>query len=272
MMSQVRKKTRDSLNGVVSRRDTLRGAGAAGIAAVFALPSAHRAVARQGAASSLSIEPGAGSWKTWILATGDQVRPGPPPDEAATAAELDGLQPKDSQGSSASSNAIACWDAGSPGYRWNEIAMQQTLRLGFGPGDAYRTMALLNAAIYDATVAVWDARYTYNRPRPVAVDLALQTAIPTPVSPSYPSEYADTAAVAATVLSHLFPDAAGTGDRDDPHVVPDQEGADRRDFGIAADERSQRAEDFASRCAGRHMCMLEGLGQGRSWHTCGRLR
>ena len=56
--------------------------------------------------------------------------------------------------------------------------------------EAYRVMALLNAAIYDATIAAWDAKYAYNRPRPATADPSLATAIPTPASPSYPCEHA----------------------------------------------------------------------------------
>jgi membrane-associated phospholipid phosphatase len=69
-------------------------------------------------------------------------------------------------------------------------------------------MALLNIAIYDATVAAWDAKYAFGRPRPAVADPSLITAIPTPASPSYPSEHAVTAGAAATVLSYLVPDQA----------------------------------------------------------------
>ena len=61
-------------------------------------------------------------------------------------------------------------------------------------------LALLNVAIYDATIAAWEAKYAYNRPRPAAFDPALPTALPTPASPSYPSEHAAAAGAAAAVL------------------------------------------------------------------------
>src|SRR5208337_963765 len=38
--------------------------------------------------SSAQIEPNAGKWKTWVLTSGDQLRLPPPPDEAATRAEI----------------------------------------------------------------------------------------------------------------------------------------------------------------------------------------
>jgi membrane-associated phospholipid phosphatase len=45
----------------------------------------------------------------------------------------------------------------------------------------------------------------YNRPRPGQADRTLVTRIPTPDSPSYPSEHAAAAGAAAAVLSYLFP-------------------------------------------------------------------
>src|ERR1700754_5183037 len=61
-------------------------------------------------------------------------------------------------------------------------------------------------AMYDATIAAWESKYFYNRPRPSEVDATLPTALPTPRSPSYPSEHAAAAGAAATVLSYFFPD------------------------------------------------------------------
>ena len=155
----------------------------------------------------MMIEPEAGSWKTWILESGDQLRPEAPPDETATQDELAELQAMMADRDAVALDRISYWDAGSPGYRWNEIATQQTQRAQMGP-NAYRVLALMNAAIYDATIAAWDAKYTYNRPRPAVTDAELETAIPTPNSPSYPDEHAVTAGAAATVLAYLFPDEA----------------------------------------------------------------
>ena len=69
-------------------------------------------------------------------------------------------------------------------------------------------MALLNVAIYDATIAAWDSKYAHNRPRPSELDPSIAAVLPNPRSPSYPSEHAVVAAAASTVLSYLFPDSA----------------------------------------------------------------
>ena len=65
-------------------------------------------------------------------------------------------------------------------------------------------------AMYDATIATWESKYFYNRPRPGETDPTLAAALPTPRSPSYPSEHAATAGAAATVLSAFFPDEAAS--------------------------------------------------------------
>jgi membrane-associated phospholipid phosphatase len=195
------------VTGAVSRRTALGGLGGAGIATALGLATPRHVAASENVAKVLPIEPEAGLWKTWILASGDQLRPEAPPDEAGTQDELAELKGMVADRDAVALDRISYWDAGSPGYRWNEIATQQTQRAQMGP-NAYRVLALMNAAIYDATIAAWDAKYAFNRARPAMTDAELETAISTPNSPSYPDEHAATAGVAATVLAYLFPDDA----------------------------------------------------------------
>jgi membrane-associated phospholipid phosphatase len=149
--------------------------------------------------SAQSIEPLAGTWKTWVLTSGSQLRlPVPPTDLFAT--EVNELKMLESQRNAATLDLINYWDAGSPGFRWIEMLYP----LGSGAGNS-RPFALLSVAIYDATIATWDSKYTYNRPRPSQVDLSLTPAIPNPQSPSYPSEHAVVAGAASEVLAYLFP-------------------------------------------------------------------
>ena len=74
--------------------------------------------------------------------------------------------------------------------------------------NAARHVALVNVAIYDATVAAWDSKYAYSRRRPSELDPSLSTVLPKPQSPSYPSEHAVTAGAASATLAYLFPDEA----------------------------------------------------------------
>ena len=173
---------------------TLSGAGA--------LPSAASQPARS------EVEPQAGAWQTWLLASRSQLRPGPPPDVSGTAAEIEQLQQLAAQRDADALDQIAFWDTGAPSYRWNEIAMSEALKHNLNSLFGYRTAALVHVAIADAMIATWDAKYAYQRPRPSDLDPTLVTALPNPLSPSYPSEYAAAAGAASAVLAYLFPDDA----------------------------------------------------------------
>ena len=153
--------------------------------------------------SSAQIEPNAGKWKTWVLASGDQLRLPPPPDEATTRAEVAQLKELAKQRDATTLQRSIWWNAGPPGYRWTSVAIPP------GPANATlhsRIMVLLSVAIYDATIAAWDSKYAYNRLRPTAFDPSLTATLPNPQSPSYPSEHAAVAGAASTVLAYLFPD------------------------------------------------------------------
>jgi membrane-associated phospholipid phosphatase len=203
----LRGSARPSTTGL-SRRGVLRFGGA-GLAATALGGAAVRRAHTAFAATGAQIEPNAGTWNTWVLSAGDQLRPTAPPDEAGTQQELAELTALAAERDATALDRIAYWDAGSPGYRWNEIAMQQSIAARMSL-PTYRLMALLNVAIYDSTIAAWDAKYAYDRPRPAAADPTLPTATPTPASPSYPAEHAVAAGAAAAVLSYVFPDQAQT--------------------------------------------------------------
>jgi membrane-associated phospholipid phosphatase len=121
---------------------------------------------------------------------------------------MDALRAMAAERDAAALDQVSYWDSGAPGYRWNEIAIAQGLKEGIAIA-VYRVLALVNVAIYDATIAAWDAKYAYNRPRPSEADPSSTTVVPNPSSPSYPSEHAAAAGAASAVLAYLFPkDAA----------------------------------------------------------------
>ena len=155
-----------------------------------------------------AVEPGAGSWRTWVLQSGSQIRPPAPPDKQATRAEIRQLKELARQRDQAALDRIAFWNTAAPVYRWNEMMITTALSKGMNTNMAGRGLALLHAAIYDATIAAWDAKYTYDRPRPSDFDRSLKTVIENPRSPSYPSEHAVAAGAASEVLAYLFPDQA----------------------------------------------------------------
>lgn len=160
-------------------------------------------------ARSNQLEPEAGAWETWVLDSVDTVQPGPPPDAEATQAEIEELKTLAADLSAEDEALVAYWNAGAPNYRWIELALAEHAEAAIPPTPRFaRGMALLNLAIYDATVAAWEAKYTYNRAHPSEVDSSLSTLLENPDSPSYPSEHAAAAGAAAAVLSYLFPDHA----------------------------------------------------------------
>jgi membrane-associated phospholipid phosphatase len=154
------------------------------------------------------VEPLAGTWKTWVIASGAQFRLPPPPDRAATEKELGELARIAATRDGAALDRVAYWDTGSPSYRWSEIAVAEHLRIGTPWQIAARNLALMHIAIYDAMVAAWDSKYAYKRLRPSAVSADLTTALPNPPSPSYPAEHAVAAGAASEVLAYIFPERA----------------------------------------------------------------
>ena len=150
------------------------------------------------------IEPNAGKWNTWILRSGSELRI-PPPDVGGTAGELQWLKSFISSADANARDQVAYWDAGSPGYRWIEMLNQRVLDGRLPATAAWHHYALLSVAMHDATVAAWDSKYAYNRPRPSRADQSIQPTLMTPDSPSYPAEHAVAAGVAEAVLSSLIP-------------------------------------------------------------------
>jgi membrane-associated phospholipid phosphatase len=172
------------------------------------LPASARQATDDDELVAAQTEMTAGGWPTWAIQSGAQFRLPPPPGAEATRDEIDVLHELAVQREPAALDVINYWNTGAPAFRWNNRTVQLLLGKGIGVSRASRAMALLNVAIHDATVAAWDSKYAYNRPRPSDFDRGLVTVIPTPASPAYPSEHAVTAGAAETVLSYLFPDDA----------------------------------------------------------------
>ena len=155
--------------------------------------------------SSGPVEPDAGNWRTWVISSGEDFRVQPPPSPSETQAELRSLAELVGRNDEQARQQIAYWDAGAPAYRWMELVNNRLL--SGTPTTAYphRVQAYVALAMYDATVAAWESKYHYNRPRPSEMDNRVKAALPVPDSPSYPSEHAATAQAAAAVLAHFLP-------------------------------------------------------------------
>jgi membrane-associated phospholipid phosphatase len=175
---------------------------------IFFWISAALAVAQT---SGQTIDPNAGSWRTWVIASGRSYRAPAPPDARATQSELAFV--RDVAVATQNPNIVSSvtfWSAGAPSYRWIELINNRALRGASLSPYAARLYLYVAQAMYDATVATWESKYFYNRPRPGELDSTLKTRLPTPRSPSYPSEHAATAAAAAAVMSYFFPAEAAS--------------------------------------------------------------
>jgi hypothetical protein len=160
------------------------------------------------AAGQLQAQPAAGNWKTWFITSGKDYRLSTPPSYKNEIAEIISKQKKlDSAGW----QQILYWNAGAPGYRWQEM-MNKLWMTDTGYNGALANM-LLSVATYDATIAAWDTKYAYKRPRPFAADKRIKSYALKPESPSYPCEYSVAAGVAVTIISHFFPSLADSVNR-----------------------------------------------------------
>ena len=75
---------------------------------------------------------------------------------------------------------ITFWDAGAPAYRWIDLINQRALDAKPLTPYAHRVYTYVAQAMYDATVAAWESKYFYNRPRPSELDHNLPTAAAVP--------------------------------------------------------------------------------------------
>ena len=152
-------------------------------------------------------EADAGNWKTWVIASGNDHAVPPPPSPHTMRDELRQVRLMANEADPNVVERIRFWDAGPPSYRWMElIAKRQSS--GQPIGAFPRAYAYASMAIYDATIAAWNAKQTYRRPRPSRFDSRIQPHVAVPQSPSYPSDYAATAAAAAEVMAYLVPSEA----------------------------------------------------------------
>ncbi|MEM7745551.1 MAG: vanadium-dependent haloperoxidase, partial [Pseudomonadota bacterium] len=135
----------------------------------------------------IALTPQWGSVTPFALASGDQFRPDAPP-------QLGDFNPyTDSDGNVTTGNQAYIdqvtevletsanltteekviaefWADGprteSPPGHWNQIAQDISLREGYGIDEDAKLFFAVNAAVFDAGIATWEAKYTYNYVRP----------------------------------------------------------------------------------------------------------
>ena len=159
----------------------------------------------------------------FILRSGSQFRP-PPPAALSSRAYAAAINEVKSVGQDTSTSRTAeqttignFWSAPIQNY-WNAIAEEVAVAHHDDIDETARTFALLDVGLGDATIAMYDAKYTFRLWRPItAIRLAdtdgnpLTTSDPTwtplsttPADPSYPGAHSTLSAAAATVLTSLY--------------------------------------------------------------------
>ena len=152
-----------------------------------------------------------GQARTFLLLSGDQFRPPPPPacdspEFLAALAEV--RQISDTRTAEQASNATF-WDFSvgtytPPGY-WNEEAARLAVKYHLNDRRAAHMFALMNMVSFDAIVASHEAKYFYWLLRPPHADSGITTAIPLPNFPSYPANHAAVSGSMARILAYTFP-------------------------------------------------------------------
>jgi membrane-associated phospholipid phosphatase len=157
------------------------------------------------------LEPLAGAWKTWILTSGSQLRPGPPPTfgSAQFLTELEEVKRISSNATPAQRAIALFWADGAgtvtpPGH-WFQIANTLIARDHLSTPMAARVLGLMGAAVMDAGISCWDCKYAYWYIRPVQADPTIVTIVPTPPFPSYTSGHSTFSGAASEVLAGFFP-------------------------------------------------------------------
>ena len=176
-----------------SRRALLRAG--AGAATLFALgPAVGRTRANTG--------DGADAARPWLLAAASELRPAAP--GAPTTVEIAELGSERSR-PTATAEIVAQWGDGPAVLPWTRQALALIRAHRPSPVRAARALALVHAAMDDATVAALDAQSAHRRPAPPATGSGRHR--PTGDAFGFPSEHAAVAGAASTVLAHLFPES-----------------------------------------------------------------
>jgi hypothetical protein len=155
-----------------------------------------------------------GKRRPWVMTSGDQFRPGPPPGLTSDVwkqdfNEIKALGGKDSTQRTPEQTAIAqFWEATAPVVYW-PVARSVATAPGRDVTDNARLLAVAAMAMDDALIAVFDAKYTFNFWRPVtairnaegdARDPGWTPFIDTPLHPEYPCAHCIISASLGAVL------------------------------------------------------------------------
>lgn len=150
------------------------------------------------------------SYPLLLIPRADAFRSPPPPalESAAMEASLDSVRHAVRVRTAEQRRAARRWANRSAFLAWAEIAADLLAKHGASEAQAARTLAVLHASLYDATVACFEAKYHYNVPRPSHRDPSIERPflVSLPNFPAYPAGHGCSAGVAETVLAWAVPE------------------------------------------------------------------
>jgi membrane-associated phospholipid phosphatase len=156
------------------------------------------------------VSPLAGTWQPWVLTGGNEFRPVPPPPFGNPEANAQYAADKNLQLTNTTNHLAWFWQPGffQPWLQQVETEIFQN-HLDSNAPRAARVYALETIAQHDATLACWDAKYSYLELRPSQADPTIVPLFAIPQHPGYPSGHACASGASAAVMAYLFPaDAA----------------------------------------------------------------
>ena len=173
------------------------------LAAVLAA-SAVVACGNDGFEAGPGGEPKAGTWKTWVLKSPDDIEVPEPPSGEEGEAEAAELRRLAAARTPEVEERVKRWNPGLALKPWLDLHLELVAAGVKDPPLASRGYSLTTVAIYDALVAAYHWKYEYERDAPSAPS----PLVPPGPDPSYPSEHAAIAGAASRVLTYLFPERA----------------------------------------------------------------
>jgi hypothetical protein len=175
-----------------------------------------------------SFAPGAGvvfaTVTPWVIKSPSVFRPIPPPalTSALYAANFNETKNLGSATSTTRTEEETLfahfWQNSTATWFFERVAMSLAEQRGFSLAEKARLLAVMSLAMADATIATWDAKYTYSAWRPITaiqladldgnpatdVDPAWTSLIPAPPHPEYPSGHSTITCAAVVVLASFF--------------------------------------------------------------------
>ena len=174
------------------------------------------------------VLPGWGNVTPWVMTSGFQFRPDAPPslESGRYARDLDEVKRLGSLNSVERTGAqtdIAQFWSGSPSAIWNSVATRVIEAKGLDLSSTAQVLALMYLASADASIACWDAKYTYNFWRPITAirnadvdgndatvaDPTWEALFATHQHPEYPSGHSTNSGAMGAMLALLFGDDPG---------------------------------------------------------------